>query len=345
MNELTPIRIGITTGDPSGVGPEVSVKALAALPPQERKAFTLIGHRDALARADRQFGCGLGLAQTDTVAVEHVETTDFDAVRDGRVTAAGGEAAYSYVLRAVDLAGRGDIDVIVTAPLNKEAMHAAGHRFDGHTGLLQHLTGAKSSFMLLASDVLTTIHVSTHVSLAEAIARMKTPRIVETIRVGGEHLRAMGVSAPRIAVSGLNPHCGEGGLFGSEDAEQIVPAVEQMRAEGWNVSGPIPADTVFLRAVRGEFDLVVAQYHDQGHMPVKLLAFDQTVNVSLGLPVMRTSVDHGTAFDIAWKGVADHTNMLAAIAYAQRYARARAKRKTDKAADGAADGAASCASA
>jgi 4-hydroxythreonine-4-phosphate dehydrogenase len=197
-------------------------------------------------------------------------------------------------------------------------MHLAGHEFDGHTGLLQYLTGAPSSFMLLASEKLSTVHVSTHVALAEAVRRSRTERVLETIRAGAAHFRRLGMEQPRIAVAGLNPHCGEGGLFGREDMEQIVPAVEAARAEGINASGPYPGDTVFYRAVQGEFDLVVAQYHDQGHIPTKLIAFDTTVNISLGLPIQRTSVDHGTAFDIAWTGKAAHDNMLAAIAYARR---------------------------
>jgi 4-hydroxythreonine-4-phosphate dehydrogenase len=201
-------------------------------------------------------------------------------------------------------------------------LHAAGHEFDGHTGLLAHLTGAKSSFMLLAAERLSTIHVSTHVSLQEAIARCKAERILATIRAADAHFRRLGIARPRIAVAGLNPHCGEGGLFGREDLDEIAPAVERARAEGLEVAGPIPADTVFLRAYKGEFDVVVAQYHDQGHAPMKLVAFETTVNVSLGLPIQRASVDHGTAFDIAWKGAADPRNMQAAIAYARRLAAA-----------------------
>ncbi len=184
--------------------------------------------------------------------------------------------------------------------------------------MLAALTGQKKAWMLLASDRLKVVHVSTHVSLRDAITRATPDTVLATIRTGHEHLQRIGIAAPRIAVAGINPHCGEGGLFGTEDDEQIVPAVKQAQAEGIDVQGPIPADTVFHRAYNGAFDLVVAQYHDQGHIPIKLVAFDTAVNVSLGLPIDRTSVDHGTAFDIAGQGIAKHDNMNAAIAYARR---------------------------
>jgi len=306
--------IGVTMGDPSGVGPEVICKAVADMGREERAATVVIGCPEAMARAARLTGAALDGVRLVAVAAEGWTA--------GRISRGGGEAAYRCVVRAVELAQAGEIAVIVTAPLNKAALHEAGHAFDGHTGLLAHLTGARSSFMLLAAERLATIHVSTHVSLKEAIARCKSARVLETIRAAEAHFRRIGVARPRIAVSGLNPHCGEGGLFGREDMEEIAPAVAQARAEGLDVSGPIPADTVFLRAYRGEFDVVVAQYHDQGHTPMKLVAFETTVNVSLGLPVQRTSVDHGTAFDIAWTGVADARNMQAAVAYARRLAAA-----------------------
>lgn len=306
--------IGITMGDPSGVGPEVICKALAAMEAPARADLAVIGCPEAMARAAALVGADLA-----GVRIVEVPASDW---RAGQVSAGGGEAAYRCVRRAVEMAQVGEIDVIVTAPLNKAALHAAGHAFDGHTGLLAHLTGAESSFMLLASEKLSAIHVSTHVSLKDAIARCKAPRVHATIMAADAHFRRMGIARPRIAVAGLNPHCGEGGLFGREDADEIEPAVVRARADGADAHGPIPADTVFLRALRGEFDVVVAQYHDQGHAPMKLVAFETTVNVSLGLPIQRTSVDHGTAFDIAWKGVADARNMLAAIDYARRLAAA-----------------------
>ena len=186
--------------------------------------------------------------------------------------------------------------------------------------MLAALTGSPSGYMLLASERLSAIHVSTHVSLAEATRRPTRARVLGAIEAGHRHLRRLGLAEPRIAVAGLNPHSGEGGIFGTEEIDTIAPAIAEARGRGLDVSGPLPGDTVFHRALKGEFDLVVAQYHDQGHIPVKLIAFDTTVNVTLGLPIERTSVDHGTAFDIAWTGVADHTNMKAAIAYARRIA-------------------------
>lgn len=319
-------KIGITMGDPSGVGPEIIVKALLEMPPEQRSASVVIGNLGLLERADKLVGAGLTYVDSlegaggGEVRVVHVPTKDQNQIRDGELTAAGGEAAYQYVVKAVELALANRIAVIVTAPLNKGAMHAAGHHFDGHTELLAHLTGAKSSFMLLASQKLCAVHVSTHVSLRGATQRVSTERVLATIRAGNEHFTALGYAGPRIAVSGLNPHCGEGGIFGTEEIDSINPAVAQAQREGIDVKGPISGDTVFFRALKGEFDLVVAQYHDQGHIPTKLIAFDETVNVSLGLPIRRTSVDHGTAFDIAWKGKASHANMRAAVAYARRMA-------------------------
>jgi 4-hydroxythreonine-4-phosphate dehydrogenase len=320
-------KIGITMGDPSGVGPEIICKALAAVDAKQRAATLVIGDPVFLQRANDLLGTGLEFAPAFSplppgrVPVVEVPTPDRDQVKYGAVSAAGGEAAYRCIEHAVELAVAEDIDVIVTAPLNKAALHAAGHHFDGHTGLLAALTGAGQSFMLLTSDKLSTVHVTTHVSMREATERITFERVLATILAGAGHLKEMGLERPRIAVAGLNPHCGEGGIFGREEIEQIQPAVSAARSQGISVEGPIPGDTVFYRAVRGEFDLVVAQYHDQGHAPAKLLAFDTTVNVSLGLPIRRTSVDHGTAFDIAWSGRADHGNLLAAIDYARRWAR------------------------
>ncbi|MCP5151900.1 MAG: 4-hydroxythreonine-4-phosphate dehydrogenase PdxA [Chromatiales bacterium] len=315
-------------GDPSGVGPEIVCRALAALDPAQRAETMVVGHRSFLERANALTDSGLTFTDVDTgsgaVVVESVDTPERHAIRDGTASAGGGHAAYGYVCRAVDLALGGTIDVIVTAPLNKAALHLAGHEYDGHTGLLAHLTGAGASYMLLASERLSTIHVSTHVSLAQAIECARPARILDTIRAGDAHLRGLGMRRPRIAVAGLNPHCGEGGLFGNEDQEHIEPAVAAAIDEGIEAHGPLPADTVFYRAMQGEFDLVVAQYHDQGHIPTKLIAFDTTVNVSLGLPIRRTSVDHGTAFDIAWRGIARHVNMMAALDYARRMTAARA---------------------
>ena len=322
-------RIGITMGDPAGIGAEIICRALGDLLPGERDEIVVFGTRSFLDRANALTGDRLSFTSADDasdegrVAVVDVAVPSANSVQNGTMSAAAGACSYAYIERAVSAALKGDVSVIVTAPINKEALHAAGYHFEGHTELLAHLTGAKSSFMLLASEKLTAIHVSTHVSLAGAVGRATIERELAAIRTASAHLKLLGIERPRIAVAGLNPHSGENGLFGTDEIERIVPAIKLARDEGIDAIGPIPGDTVFYRAMQGEFDLVVAQYHDQGHIPCKLVAFDTTINVSLGLPILRVSVDHGTAFDIAWKGVARHDNMNATIAYARRLAAAR----------------------
>jgi 4-hydroxythreonine-4-phosphate dehydrogenase len=305
--------IGITMGDPAGVGPEISVKALAGMDAADRARTRIYGNRTTLEAAKAAIGAEVELE--GHVVDLHVEGAPLPW---GQLSATAGDAAFRFIERAVRDAEAGKIGCIVTAPINKEALNAAGHHYDGHTGMLRHLTGAKAAYMLLASDRLKVIHVSTHVALSEAILRATTERVLATIRAGNAHLKRIGIAAPRIAVAGINPHCGENGLFGTEDDDQIAPAVKLAIAEGIDAHGPISADTVFHRAYSGAFDLVVAQYHDQGHIPIKLVAFDTAVNVSVELPIDRTSVDHGTAFDIAGKGIANHGNMLSAIAYARK---------------------------
>ena len=316
--------IVITMGDPSGVGPEVTVKALAALDASQRRDFAVVGDRSVLARALAASGLDLPVVAPggDGIAVVDVPVEGLPD-RFGVLSPRCGEACFQYIRTAVEWTQSGRAAGIVTAPINKEALNSAGHHYDGHTGLLAHLTGQKASWMLLASERLNVIHVSTHVSLRTAIERATTERVLETIRTGHRHLRRMGIEAPRIAVAGINPHCGENGLFGTEDDDNLVPAVAAARAEGIDVVGPISADTVYYRAYNGAFDLVVAQYHDQGHIPIKLVAFDSAVNVSLGLPIDRSSVDHGTAFDIAGTGRANHVNMLSALSYAGKLAKSR----------------------
>lgn len=314
--------IVITMGDPSGVGAEVTVKAIASLAPENRSKYAVIGDMPTLQRALAVTGVDLQLAETarpGALRVIHVPVPDLPG-KFGVLSPACGEASFRFIEKAVQLTTSGQAKGIVTAPINKEALNAAGHHYDGHTGMLAHLTGCKSSWMLLASETLNVIHVSTHVSLKDAITRATPERVAETIRTGHRHLRRMGLENPRIAVAGINPHCGENGLFGREDDLQIAPGIAMAQAEGINVVGPVSADTVYYKAHRGAYDLVVAQYHDQGHIPIKLIAFDSAVNVSLGLPIDRTSVDHGTAFDIAGTGKANHVNMLSALSYALRLA-------------------------
>lgn len=316
MEEANERRIAITLGDPSGVGAEVIVKAMARLPARERGRYLVIGDGDSLQRAISACGLDLSIGETDGAIRLHEVPVEGLPRRFGVLSDACGEASFRYVETAARLAQGGEVAVIVTAPISKEALNAAGHNFDGHTGMLAHLTGCRKSWMLLASKTLNVVHVSTHLSLRSAIDRLTTERVLEAVQAGYAHLVRMGMQRPRIAVAGINPHCGENGLFGTEDEEFIRPGVELARQLSIDANGPIPADTVFHRANSGAFDLVVAQYHDQGHIPIKLIAFDTAVNVTLGLPIDRVSVDHGTAFDIAGTGKAREVNMLAALDYA-----------------------------
>ena len=305
--------IGITMGDPTGVGPEIAIKAVAEMGANDRAQTRIYGNLATLELAREAVGLDVDL---DGLVVDL--PIEGGPLPWGKIDQRGGDAAFRCIERAVGDAKAGEIGCFVTAPINKEALNLAGHHYDGHTGMLAALTGQKSAFMLLGSDRLKVVHVSTHVSLKTAVDRATPDRILATIRAGNDHLKRIGYPSPRIAVAGINPHCGENGLFGNEDDLQVEPAVTMARAEGIDVVGPISADTVFYRAYSGAFDLVVAQYHDQGHIPIKLVAFDTAVNVSLGLPIDRTSVDHGTAFDIAGTGKANHVNMNSAIAYARR---------------------------
>jgi 4-hydroxythreonine-4-phosphate dehydrogenase len=238
----------------------------------------------------------------------------------GRVSAAAGAAAYAYIERAVSLVGDGRVSAICTAPISKEALHLAGYRYPGHTELLAELSGTPEVSMMLTAPGLRVIHVTTHIGLLDAIRKIDAPRVERVIRRGGELLRRIGLSEPRIGVCAINPHAGENGLFGyGEEESKIVPAIDAARAEGWNVEGPLPADTLFFRARRGDFDLVVAMYHDQGHGPIKVLGIEAGVNVTVGLPFVRTSVDHGTAFDIAGTGRADARSLVEALRQATEF--------------------------
>jgi 4-hydroxythreonine-4-phosphate dehydrogenase len=323
-------------GDPAGIGPEIVLKALQHANVYARCRPLVIGDRAALERASVWVDAGgLGYDIVDTPDAGRYEPGTITLLDPGIAPAGGyavgqispeaGRAAVEYVFRACDLALEGRADAVVTAPLNKAAMHAAGHTYPGHTELLAERTGATRVSMLLVGPSLRVVHVSTHVALREAIARVTRQRVEEVIDIAHESCLALGIAQPRIAVAGLNPHASEGGLFGDEEAREVVPAIDAARAKGLDVSDPQPPDTVFLRASKGEWDIVVAMYHDQGHIPMKLLAFDSGVNVSIGLPILRTSVDHGTAFDIAGTGKASETSMLAAIDVAIQLAAARTR--------------------
>ena len=316
--------LAITMGDPAGIGPEVVLKALAQEEVYERCRPLVIGDRRILERAGEWVGAvdwryevieepEAGAYEAGGIALMDMGNAALAACPPGQVRAEAGGAAVEYVFRACDLAMGGKVDAVVTAPLHKESMNKAGHAYAGHTELLTERTGAERVSMLLVGPQLRVVHVSTHVALAEAIRRVERQRVGEVIDLAHRSCRVLGIKKPRIAVAGLNPHAGEGGLFGDQEEVEIVPAIEEARQRGLEVYGPEPPDTVFLRAVNGAFDIVVAMYHDQGHIPMKLLAFDSGVNVSFGLPIIRTSVDHGTAFDIAGTGAASAVSMRAAI--------------------------------
>jgi 4-hydroxythreonine-4-phosphate dehydrogenase len=319
-------RIGITMGDPAGIGPEIIVKALAHKQIYESARPLVIGDATRLKTAAKivsspvkiraltdpaNANCELGLIECVDLGLS------LDDLPFGRVSPIAGEAAFRFVEKAAALAIGGSIDAICTAPLSKEAMHAAGHRFPGHTELLAHLTGTGEVSMMLAAPGLRVVHVTTHIGLIDAIDRIEPGLVERTIERGHAALVSAGIEHPRIGVCGINPHAGENGLFGrGEEEQKILPAVKSCQQRGLDVTGPLPADTLFFRAARSDFDLVVAMYHDQGHGPIKVLGLDEGVNITLGLPIIRTSVDHGTAFDIAGSGKADERSLLAALRYA-----------------------------
>jgi 4-phospho-D-threonate 3-dehydrogenase / 4-phospho-D-erythronate 3-dehydrogenase len=332
-DDVRPI-LAITLGDPAGIGPEIILKALAVEEVFAQCRPLVIGDARILERAAECVGTGAltiepvarprdGHYLPGTLPLLDLHNAVPGDCPVGQVSAASGRAAVEYIFRACDLAMAAEVDAVVTAPLNKAAMNLAGFHYAGHTELLTERTGAEKVSMLLVGPKLRVVHVSTHVGLDEAIRRVTRARVEQVIDLADHSARALGFERPRIAVAGLNPHASEGGLFGDQEAREILPAVAAARARGLDVSDPQPPDTVFLRAVKGEFDIVVAMYHDQGHIPMKLLAFDEGVNVSMGLPIIRTSVDHGTAFDIAGTGKARESSLLAAIEVAVKMVRAK----------------------
>ena len=315
--------IGITMGDAAGVGPEIIMKSLAHASVYEQCRPLVIGDVERLRDAGKRAGVELDVRAVERPAdgqFRHgvVDCIDLKLIPAdlpyGKLSAIAGDAAYQYIARTVELTSKGELDAICTAPLNKEALHAGGHIFPGHTEMLAHLTGIEEVSMMLVAPNLRVIHVTTHIGLLDAIRKIEPGLVGRTIERAHDTLVRAGIANPRIGVCGINPHAGENGLFGyGEEEEKIIPAVQKLQERGWDVEGPLPADTLFFRAGRGDFDVVVAMYHDQGHGPVKVMGLEAGVNVTVGLPVIRTSVDHGTAFDIAGKGIADERSMLEAF--------------------------------
>jgi 4-hydroxythreonine-4-phosphate dehydrogenase len=287
-------RIAITAGDPAGIGPEIAVRAA-----QDPEVLSIC----------------------DPIIYGPSTPSEIAAFPQGRISAEAGRASYDAVVRAVEDALAGRVDAIATAPINKAAFAAAGLPWKGHTDLLAHLTGAPRGVMMFHSDTLRVVLATVHIPLAAVPGAVTSELIEDVVSLTASELPRFGIATPRLAVAGLNPHAGEEGLLGDEDERVLRPAIARCAARGIDVRGPFPADTVFVRAMRGEFDVVVACYHDQGLIPVKMAAFGRAVNVTLGLPIIRTSVDHGTAFDIAGKGMADASSMIEAVKLAARLAR------------------------
>ena len=332
MNQEKPV-LGITMGDATGCGPEIIVKSLAEASFYEMSRLFVIGDAKIMRRAVGIVGSSLKVRTVDSIAAAGkeagvIDVLDFDNLPVdlpfATVDARAGKAAYEYVAKGVDMAMAGQIDAIVTAPLNKEAMNLGGYHYAGHTEILGALSGTRDYAMMLVGGPLRVIHVSTHVSLREACNRTKQARVLKVIELADESCKLLGIAEPRVAVAGLNPHAGEAGMFGTEEIEEIIPAIEAAKAKGICATGPIAPDTVFYRtALKGHFDIVVCMYHDQGHIPMKVLSFETGVNVTVGLPFIRTSVDHGTAFGKAGKGTADHRSLNESILLGAKMAETR----------------------
>lgn len=339
--------IGITMGDPASIGPEISIKALSHKELYNRCHPIIIGDACVMQWAKE-------ILKADHITlnpVKHIDDAKFeygvidildmnlvelDKLEHGKVSAMAGEAAFQYVTKVIELAKQGIIDGTVTNAFNKAAINLAGHHFSGHTEIYAEYTGTKQYTMMLAHEDLRVVHVSTHVSLREACDRVKKSRVLEVIKIADDACRQLGIAKPRVAVAGLNPHSGEGGLFGREEIDEIIPAIEAAQSDGINVEGPVPPDTVFSKAIGGWYDIVVAMYHDQGHIPLKVKGFVYNraeqkwdavagVNITLGLPIIRASVDHGTAFDQSGTGQANELSLINAIDYAILMAKNRKK--------------------
>ncbi|MBR5062867.1 MAG: 4-hydroxythreonine-4-phosphate dehydrogenase PdxA [Prevotella sp.] len=333
--------LAITMGDPAGIGPEIVVRALHHPVVYQQCRPLVTGDAAVMEKAIRFLGLPMTVKRIDKVSdaefcygqidVFDLHCVDMEKFKIGEVQAQCGNAAFVSIRKAIDLALADEVDGTVTAPLNKAALNLAGHHFDGHTEIYATFTNTKKYAMLLADEFLRVIHVSTHVPLRKACDLVKKPRIIEVTELITDACKQFGYANPRIGIAGLNPHSSDNGLFGDEEALEITPAVEELRQRGFNVDGPVPPDTLFAKCKCGQYDGCVAMYHDQGHIPFKVVGFNwnpQTgkmdsvkgVNITLGLPIIRVSVDHGTAFDVAGKGVASEDAMMLSIDYATRMA-------------------------
>jgi 4-hydroxythreonine-4-phosphate dehydrogenase len=329
--------LGISMGDPASIGPEVTVKAIAAPAVMECCRPIVVGDAGVLQNAIDITGVKLAIKRIDSISdavfesgvlnIIDLENVDNATFRPGEISADCGQAAFEYVVKVIELAMDKKIDGTVTGPINKEAINLAGHRYGGHTEIYAEFTGSKKYAMLLVEEDLRVIHVSTHVSLRQACDLVKKDRVLEAIELMDEACRKIGIAEPRIGVAGLNPHSSDGGLFGDEEEKEIIPAIEAAKERGYDVEGPVPSDTLYPKAIGGVYDGCVAMYHDQGHIPFKVVGFNwdknaqkmssvRGVNITLGLPIIRTSVDHGTAMEIAGQNIASPDAMILAIEYA-----------------------------
>ncbi|MCG8508855.1 MAG: 4-hydroxythreonine-4-phosphate dehydrogenase PdxA [Rhodospirillales bacterium] len=333
--------LAITMGDPAGIGSEITVKTLAEQEMYDICRPLVIGDTCIMEDAVRMCGSDAkintvtdpaeGKYELGTIDVHDCGIMSIDDLAYKQVTAKQGDAAFKYVAKAIEMALANEVHGTVTGPINKESMNMGGHHYSGHTEIYADLTGTKDYSMMLADGDFRVAHVSTHVSLREACDRVKTPRVLRVIELADEAVKQLGVDKPRIGVCGLNPHCGEARMFGTEDEDEILPAVEQAKGKGIDAEGPVPADTIFSKMAGGMYDMVVVMYHDQGHIPTKLTGFKYDkatntwgqmagVNITLGLPIIRSSVDHGTAFGKAGEGRANPQSLIEAMRFGARFA-------------------------